>query len=121
MRGAQRGLGGCKWRKNQHRKVIDTEGKCKFLVVLLLLTYWRDDACGSGARWFRLLYSRLLFSLLINHTPTSLHKVEVNNSKYICIYIIYYVIRTSILIYRAENKLRKLNSLKFSIQNAAAI
>jgi len=86
VRGAQRRRGnGDKWRKNQHRKVIDTEGKCKFLVVLLLLTYWREDACGSGVGWFRLLYSRFLFFflLLINHTPTTLHKVEVNNSKYI--------------------------------------
>lgn len=57
------------------------------------------------------------FSLLINHTPTSLHKVEVNNSKYI---YIYYVICRRILIYSGENELRKLNSLEFSIPNAAA-
>lgn len=80
--------GGGKWRKNQHRKVIDTEGKCKFLVVLLLLTYWRDDAWRERGRMVPIIiFSVYFFSLLINHTPTSLHKVEVNNSKYIILYI----------------------------------
>jgi len=66
-----------KWRKNRQRKVIDTKGKCKFLVVLLLLTFRR--AVGEPGRMVSIIIF-LVFSLLINHTLTSLHKDEVNNS-----------------------------------------